>query len=166
MNATARVTEDLAEIWAPTQAQSDAQYEIADALGMPRRAVRIHPMLVGGGFGRRLSNDYAIQAARIARASGMPVKLVWSREEDMRNSTFRTAAMATTPCETPAGRATCPAARRGITLHTYRRTGGLDNLPYSIPQTVLTYAGVDTAVPIGSWRSVDMSQTRSLRELR
>lgn len=164
MNATARVTEDLAEIWAPTQAQSDAQYEVADALGMPRRAVRIHPMLVGGGFGRRLSNDYAIQAARIARVSGMPVKLVWSREEDMRNSTFRTAAMARLRAKLrPDG---LPALLRAevSTLHTYRRTGGLDNLPYSIPETVLTYAGVDTAVPIGSWRSVDMSQNTFFAE--
>lgn len=158
MNATARVADDVVEIWAPTQAASDAQVEVAEALGVSKDSVRIHPTLIGGGFGRRLNNDYAVQAALIARAAKAPVKLIWSREEDMQHSFYRVAAMARLRARLgPDG---LPHAMRieATSLDTYRRLGGLDDLPYRFPHFGLTYAGIDTVVPIGSWRSVDMSQ--------
>jgi len=159
MNATARPTADGGvELWVPTQAQSDAQVEVAAALGIDKDQVRIHPTRVGGGFGRRLATDYAVQAAHIARAVQAPVKLIWSREEDFRHSTYRTMARARLRARLRQDGMPSPLRIEVATLHTYRRIGGLDDNPYALPDLRLSYAGMDTAVPIGSWRSVDMSQ--------
>lgn len=159
MNATARPTPAGGiEVWAPTQAQSDAQQDIAAALGIDKDLVSIHATRVGGGFGRRLATDYAVQAARISRATQGPVKLIWSREEDMRHSTYRTMARARLRAQLAQDGRPSLLRVELATLHTYRRIGGLDDTAYDLHGLRLSYAGVDTAVPIGSWRSVDMSQ--------
>lgn len=89
MNATAQVTRDGAELWVPTQYQSMVREVVAEILGLPRAKVIVHTTVVGGGFGRRTEIDYAIQAAKIARHFAQPVKLIWSREEDMSRGYFR-----------------------------------------------------------------------------
>ncbi|HTJ45160.1 MAG TPA: xanthine dehydrogenase family protein molybdopterin-binding subunit, partial [Kofleriaceae bacterium] len=92
-NATARVTGDRVEVWAPTQAPGVAQWEIAEALGFDARDVEVHTTLVGGGFGRRLWQDYAVEAALIAYRAKRPVKVVWSREDDLANDFYRPMAL-------------------------------------------------------------------------
>jgi CO/xanthine dehydrogenase Mo-binding subunit len=67
---------------------------VAHALGFQPERVRIHSTYLGGGFGRRAEHDFVLQAATIARQVGLPVKLIWSREEDFRNDFYRPAAMA------------------------------------------------------------------------
>jgi isoquinoline 1-oxidoreductase beta subunit len=131
---------------------------VAGALGIRSSEVTIHPTLVGGGFGRRLANDFAVQAALIAKQANAPVKLIWSREEDIRRSTFRTMAKARLRAVMAADGTPELLRIQVATLHSYRRIGGLDDMAYAMPRVALSYAGVDTAVPIGSWRSVDMSQ--------
>jgi isoquinoline 1-oxidoreductase subunit beta len=159
MNATARMTADGGiEVWAPSQALSDAQFEIADALGLDRSKVIVHATLVGGGFGRRLANDYAIQAALIARETGLPIKLIWPRDEDIRHAPYRTMARARFRGRLDSDGLLDAIAMDVATLHSYRRVGGLDDMPYAVARVALNYRGMDTSVPIGSWRSVDMSQ--------
>lgn len=92
MNALAIVNEDSAELWLPTQSQSLAREVVAQALGFKEDKVTIHTTLSGGGFGRRLENDFVLQAAFIAKQIGAPVKLIWSREEDIRHDYYRPAA--------------------------------------------------------------------------
>jgi isoquinoline 1-oxidoreductase beta subunit len=92
-NATARVSQGQAEIWVSTQAQSLTREKVAEALALPLEQVTVHTLRVGGGFGRRLECDAAVQAARISRAVGRPVKLIWSREEDVRHDFMRPPAM-------------------------------------------------------------------------
>ncbi|HUN53270.1 MAG TPA: molybdopterin cofactor-binding domain-containing protein, partial [Candidatus Sulfotelmatobacter sp.] len=89
MNATAKVDADSADIWAPTQAPSLAQAAVAAALQMAPDKVTVHTTLLGGGFGRRLDQDFVVDAVLLARAARKPVKLTWSREDDLRHDKLR-----------------------------------------------------------------------------
>jgi CO/xanthine dehydrogenase Mo-binding subunit len=89
MNAVAVVDADSIQIWAGNQAPDIALSAIADATGFSREQIRIHNQMLGGGFGRRILPDYLVEAARVAQLSGHPIKLVWSREDDMRGDFYR-----------------------------------------------------------------------------
>jgi len=90
-NCTALVTGDRVEIWAPTQNPGGGRGAVAKHLGIPGENVFIHMTRIGGGFGRRLINDFMVQAAAISQRSGKPVKMTWSREEDMQHDHYRAA---------------------------------------------------------------------------
>ena len=89
MNCTAWVTGDKVEIWAPTQNPEPGRKAVAKVLGVPEANITIHLMRSGGGFGRRLVNDFMIEAAVIARTAKTPVKLTWSREDDIAHDWLR-----------------------------------------------------------------------------
>lgn len=95
MNALAHVTPEGCAIWAPTQGQELTKFGVAAALKIaPERVSVERSPYLGGGFGRRLLPDFAIDAALLSQAVGRPVKLIWSREEDMRRDWFRPAVLA------------------------------------------------------------------------
>jgi len=77
------------EIWAPTQVPQDCRDTVAPLIGLKPEHVKVNITLLGGGFGRRLEHDYAVEAALVSKAVNAPVKVVWTREDDMRNSTYR-----------------------------------------------------------------------------
>jgi isoquinoline 1-oxidoreductase beta subunit len=89
MNATARITDEGCEVWAPTQGQELAQLVIAQTLNLPKEKVKINRTMLGGGFGRRLVADFVLQVVLVAKAVGKPVKLIWSREEDIQHDLYR-----------------------------------------------------------------------------
>ena len=89
INCTVEVGEDGCDIWVGTQIPTIAQKVVAKALGLDESKVRIHNHLLGGGFGRRLEFDFILQAALIAKQSKDPVKVVWSREEDIQHDMYR-----------------------------------------------------------------------------
>jgi isoquinoline 1-oxidoreductase beta subunit len=86
--AVARMVEDGCEVWAPTQNPQAAQDEVAAALGMPRDKVRVHVTLLGGGFGRKSKPDYVVEAALLARECGAPVRVQWTREDEIRHGYY------------------------------------------------------------------------------
>ena len=88
-NCTAWYRDGAIEIWAPTQRPDRAMDSVAKLLGIPKEKVTLHQTRVGGGFGRRLMNDYVCEAAAIAREVGDPVKLQWAREDDMAHDFYR-----------------------------------------------------------------------------
>ncbi|MDB4953786.1 MAG: aldehyde oxidase and xanthine dehydrogenase molybdopterin binding protein [Myxococcales bacterium] len=88
-NATAWLHDGRCEVWAPTQAPGIARWRVADAIGFDLDDVAIHTTLIGGGFGRRGLVDYAVEAAVVAQRAGRPVKVVFSREDDMENDWYR-----------------------------------------------------------------------------
>jgi isoquinoline 1-oxidoreductase beta subunit len=89
MNCTVEVTADGCDIWVGTQIPTVAQQAVAQTLGLKPEAVRLHNHLLGGGFGRRLEYDFIVQAALIAKQAKQPVKVVWSREEDIQHDMYR-----------------------------------------------------------------------------
>jgi isoquinoline 1-oxidoreductase beta subunit len=154
MNATARARPDGGvEIWAPCQSPTWCRDDVAAMTGLPKAKIDIHPLLMGGGFGRRLKGDYAGRAAQVAMQVAGPVQVVWSREEDFAHDAYR-----------PAMRMTLRAALGAdFGLGGYEvlaataddRTGGSGPAPYEIADYAATLATVKAGVPVGAWRSVD-----------
>jgi isoquinoline 1-oxidoreductase beta subunit len=173
MNGTARVGEREAELWLPTQTQSATRDAVAKMLGLTPEAVTVHTTLAGGGFGRRIECDFALQAARIAKACGATVKLIWSREEDMRHDFYRPAAAVhlraeldaqglplalrlDTACESLLDHSSLGAPMKGKFPVD---PSGLTPVPdfYAIGARLLCARTIDAGVPVGYWRSVAAS---------
>src|SRR5712664_1310308 len=89
MNCTVHVRKDGCEVWTGSQVLSRAQAAAAEVTGFPLEKVVVHNHLLGGGFGRRLEVDYVTQAVRIAKQVDAPVKVVWTREEDVQHDVYR-----------------------------------------------------------------------------
>jgi isoquinoline 1-oxidoreductase beta subunit len=88
MNCTAHVQGDTCEVWAPTQSPQDVHQAVQSALKLKRDDVTVHVTLMGGGFGRRLQSDYAVEAAKVSQAVGTPVQVFWTREDDIRHDFY------------------------------------------------------------------------------
>jgi isoquinoline 1-oxidoreductase beta subunit len=173
MNATALVSTSGATLWLPTQSQSATASAVAKALGLPVAAITIHTTLSGGGFGRRGEFDFAIQAAQIARTVGRPVKLIWSREEDMQHDFYRPAAAIRLragigPDGWPVG-LRCDSACESLFYYAYgadraealpvdKSAVGEQPSYYALGPTLFAVTTLDVGVPVGYWRSVAASQ--------
>src|SRR5207245_4565453 len=93
-NCTADVTAQRCDVWAPTQNQTNAQKTAADITGLDPSKVFVHTTFLGGGFGRRFESDYVSDAVEASKAVGKPVKVTWSREDDIQHDFYRMASYA------------------------------------------------------------------------
>jgi isoquinoline 1-oxidoreductase beta subunit len=167
MSATAHVRADGAELWLPTQFGDWATMSISSAVGLKPEQIKTHITLLGGGFGRRANPDFSLEAALISKAAGAPVKLTWTREDDMQHDYYRPPAVhrilggidAEGKVTALHHRMSAPAigAYFGDKDPGKGEVGGLDDLPFEVPSYRLEFAGVQSAVPRGWWRSVENS---------
>lgn len=155
MNATARVDGGACEVWVGTQNPLGFRHAVAEALDMNVDNVTLHQHYLGGGFGRRAIPDVAIQAARIARDAGVAVKLIWSREEDIRHDHYRPAVVSRFRVALD-GRGSITAWEN--IYHDKHEPAEAPLLPYAIGAQRIRHKKSPTHVPFGPWRSVDHSQ--------
>jgi isoquinoline 1-oxidoreductase beta subunit len=179
MNCTVWIHDGLCEIWAPTQHPQYAEElvreklqsgvgkmlgKVKDKLGMADQSVRVHTTLLGGGFGRRLEQDYVLQAVEIAQACGCPVKLIWNRVEDIQHDFYRPYTAHVLQADLAAdGRVLSWRHRIAGPSHG-RSVGGASHLPYRFDHFKLDYHVKKHSVPIGSWRSVGSSHNTFVTE--
>jgi isoquinoline 1-oxidoreductase beta subunit len=180
MNCTVKVTADRAEVWMPTQNGEAALAALSEESGLPLEKCEAYKFTVGGGFGRRGgSQDYVRQATSIAKQlPGVPIKLIWSREEDMSHDFYRPISQ----CRLAAGLDSSgkltalhvrisgqsinaflnsPAAKDGNDdrqLQGYYEKPGDAQLGYTVPNLLIEYAMRNTHVPVGPWRGVNTNQ--------
>lgn len=182
VNCVADVKSDKAEIWAPTQNPLGLQADIANmlgfrniftkVLGLKGKDVIVHVTLLGGSFGRKSHSDFGLEAAEISQAIGKPVKLTWTREDDMKHGQFRPASMHNLKgVVDKSGKAVLfshhvigPSIKAQLTNkppkkpEDYDMVEGTTSLPYSIPNIKISATNVSTPVPLWYWRAVYNSQ--------
>lgn len=177
MNATALVDKGACEVWCGNQSPTLAKWFAARAADVDASRVTVHTPLLGGGFGRRFEVDVVLQAVSIARRmEGTPVKLVWSREEDMTHDMYRPMALArmraaldgtgnviawdnrvvSQSCTASVTARLMPAAASDL-LKDRTSAEGVFDLPYSLPHRRVEHVLAHEPVPVGFWRSVGYS---------
>ena len=180
-NCTAHVAGDQLDIWVPTQHGESALSVAAKAAGVPLANVRVHKVMLGGGFGRRgIVQDFIPHAVKIAKAVGAPVQTIWSREEDMRHDYYRPTMMARMTAGLDA--AGLPQAWQvrlcgNSIIHTLFAggffAGGVDrqaqegfteDMPYDVPNYRVDFVERNAHVPVGFWRGVSHTQNCFFKE--
>jgi isoquinoline 1-oxidoreductase beta subunit len=176
MNATAQIIGDKVEIWAPTQAPTLAQAFGARMGDTTPDKVNVHTTYLGGGFGRRIEVDFTTDAVLLAKAArGRPVKVVWSREDDVQNDKYR-------PLEAQHVKVGLDAGGNIVGWHhrivadsvfaranppVYQQSGGKDEavhdgleFNYAMPAHLVEYVRQDRGVDVGFWRAVGPGYTK------
>jgi isoquinoline 1-oxidoreductase beta subunit len=171
MNCVADAADDRCKIWAPTQAPNGLQEAVAKQLGIPSEKVEVNVTLIGGGFGRRLANDYALEAAEISRVMVAPVQVLWSRADDMGHGHFQGAsAHRLSGGFDAAGKLVAWHHTKAGSFHNlsgppkpeelkdvayyHDSSWGVYDVPYAVPSIQTAYVAVDLPVKHGPWRAV------------
>jgi isoquinoline 1-oxidoreductase subunit beta len=170
MNCVADVRDDRCTIWAPTQAPNRLQKQVATLLGLAPEKVEVNVTLIGGGFGRRLAVDYALEAAEISRAAKAPVQVLWSRPDDMKHGHFQAASAHFLSIGLDAENK--PVAWKHTKAGSFHNLStiepeklrdaawyrgyswGVYDFPYVVPAIETGYVPVDLPVLHGPWRAV------------
>ncbi len=165
-NCTAHYQGTKCELWAPTQVPQDCRDSVATAIGLDPDQVKVNVTLMGGGFGRRLEHDYAVEAALVSKAINAPVKVIWTREDDMRFSTYRPASLHQLSATIDGSGFPVALTHRIVAPSISGQKGqptpgGVDpDLPdeagpvYGLPNYSIEYVLAETPVPLGWMRSV------------
>src|SRR5258706_1506104 len=175
MNCIAWVKPDGVEIWAPTQAPGVNQFVAAQLSGLKPEQIKVNTTFLGGGFGRRFGQDFLIEAVQLSKAANAPVKVVYTREDDMRAYHYRPMAIckisggldangnpvsfnARTVCESlTIGTGAEPAliTKEGVDMTSVE---GLADVAYSVPNINVEWVKYSPGIRTWFWRSVGNSQ--------
>ncbi|MCC6172358.1 MAG: xanthine dehydrogenase family protein molybdopterin-binding subunit [Gammaproteobacteria bacterium] len=177
--ATALVTEERCEVWAPTQQPDRSRDTMAQITGLPRERCRLNVTFLGGGFGRKWEVDFVRQAVQVAnQAKGRPIKLTWTREQDFQHDRYRPAHIVRTRVGLGRDGAILGMHSRttGISMWKYQgrpaipgmgdpfALGRLINDIYRLPSRHADYVETPDPIPVGTWRSVSSSMNTFFSE--
>jgi isoquinoline 1-oxidoreductase beta subunit len=170
MNCTADVKAASCDVYVPTQGQTASHNAAIAASGLSADKVKIHTTYLGGGFGRRGEADFVTEAVETSKAVGAPVKVVWSREDDMQHDFYRPISYARMAGAVDAAGKPTVFAQHTVQQSLMKRLGSLPpngvdfisvdgsaTLPYDIPNIKIEYTEQDPGIPFGFWRSVGAS---------
>ncbi len=171
MNCTSSVKTDRCDVWVPTQNQTGVHELAVKISGLKPEQVHVHTTYLGGGFGRRFEKDVVEESLSLAKTTGKPVKLLWTREEDMQNDFYRPAT-----CTRIEGaldeqgkviawshKIVCPSIFSRVFPERLKKgidpaaVEGVENMEYEVPNLYVEYVRIDRPVPVGFWRSVGSS---------
>jgi isoquinoline 1-oxidoreductase beta subunit len=180
MNCTVWVQQDRVDIWTGTQSQTVVQRNASALTDVPVERVFVHTQFLGGGFGRRAANDFVVSAVEASRAVGAPVKLVYSREDDMRSGYYRP--ISYTEIEAGIGadgavtaleaKVVVPSLAEYSGFRAIMRDDGIDrvaveglaDMPYDIDNLHVRWVNYGHGIPIWFWRSVGATHNTFVTE--
>jgi isoquinoline 1-oxidoreductase beta subunit len=159
MNCTARFADGHLELWAPTEYGDEAVRVAARLANIPVAHVKLNLPYIGGGFGRRLANDYVSQVTQIAlRMPGIPIKLIWTREECFRRGYYPAPAMARFKGGLDSAGRLVALQCTGIVAKKVDQSAGITRFPHVIDNVSVGYATVDSPLPFGVMRGGSFAQ--------
>jgi isoquinoline 1-oxidoreductase beta subunit len=162
---TAVVKDGQVDVWTSTQDAEATHAAAAEAAGVTPENVYVHRTHTGGGFGRRLAQDYTRQGVAIAKAlNGIPVKMIWTREEDIQHDLYRPASVVRLRAGLDAAGYPTAFSARVAAPSLQDSTAALADQPYWIAHQRVEYVQRNTPVPVGFWRGVAHSQNPFARE--
>ena len=177
LNCAVDLRADTCEIWTGTQFQTVDRANAAKIAGLPPERVQIHTTYLGGGFGRRANpqSDFVVEAVHVAKVAGAPVKVVWTREDDMQGGWYRPAFLHAIAGSIDSNGNPVSWRSRLVGQSIFAGTmfeammkgkeydpasvEGVDDLPYAIPNLAVESHKADVKVPVQWWRSVGHSHT-------
>ena len=178
MSCVAHVRADGCDIWVPTQRQDYTRAVAAEITGLPPQSIAVHTTYLGGGFGRKFETDFVVDAVELSKRVGAPVKVIYSREDDIRHDFYRTAAYNKLSAGLDADGWPIAWTNTVVSASSIMRVfpgavkdnldgdcvEGAANLPYAIPNIDVGFVLQDFGVPVGFWRSVGNSQNAFVTE--
>jgi isoquinoline 1-oxidoreductase beta subunit len=179
MNATAWVTDEFVKVWAPTQAQTPTVMMASNLTGLPPEKIEVNTTFLGTGLGRRFEGDFVMQALMVSQKLGKPVKVVWSREEDMRHDFYRPQSLSRfrvdlgkdglpvawenrIACQSIFSRVFPGMVKNGVDHSSVE--GAADDAGYAFANQHTEYVLHQSPIPVGFWRSVGHSQNAFFME--
>jgi isoquinoline 1-oxidoreductase beta subunit len=182
LNATVHVRSDRVDVWAPTQFQSADVANLSATFGVKPENVSIHTTLLGGGFGRKATqnSDFVVEAAHVSKAVNAPVRVVWTREDDMKGGYYRPRVLVAAKVGVDAAGNLTSWENHVVSQSLIKGTGfegffwkdgvdhlqveGLEKLSYGVPNLEVRYHLAPAGVPVLWWRSVGHSYTAFVKE--
>ena len=178
MTCVAHVRSDGCDIWVPTQRQDGVRAVAAEITGLPPKSITVHTTYLGGGFGRKFETDFVVDAVELSKRMAAPVKVIYSREDDIRHDFYRTAAYNKLSAALDADGWPIAWTNTIVSASSMMRifpamvkdkldgdcVEGAANIPYAIPNIDVQFVLEDFGVPVGFWRSVGNSQNAFVTE--
>ena len=177
MNCTAHVRRDGCDVWAPTQFQTMAKGAAAQITGLPEAAIQVHTTMLGGGFGRRAEQDFVVEAVTLSKETSVPVKVIYTREDDMQHDFYRPATYNVVAAGLDASGAPIAWTHRTVSPSVMQHMfpqfiqHGIDDTAvegafdhYAVPDVLVEWIRDDPGVPVGFWRSVGNSHSAFVKE--
>ncbi len=171
MDCTAHVRKDRCDVWVPTQSQTGVLMTAERVTGLKPEQIHVHTTYLGGGFGRRSEIDVAEEALQTSKATGKPVKVIWTREEDIQNDFYRPGNCCRIEGAIDEKGELTAWSHKVVVPSIFARVfpqrvqsgvdpaavEGVANMEYEIPNLYVEYVRMDTPIPVGFWRSVGSS---------